>query len=408
MPKRELTAKTVAKLELSPGKSDELVWDAKTPGFAVRVRRAADDSIHRMWVAQRKRHGKIIRIKIGSASEMAIDVARSEARKLLAKIDLGHNPAAERRAETAKNDRTMGALVAEYLEKKKREVRPSTLDEITRYLSKGPHFKTLHNVPVHEIDRARVASCLRVIVNEGKAATAREARQCLSAFFVWAMGEGLAELNPVIGTNRPEGIKPRERVLDDGELAAIWRACGDDDGGRVVKLLILTGCRRSEIGALSWSWFVPDMASFTIPSERSKNGRAHMLPVMPMMRSIIEGVPRVANRDQLFGLSHAGGFSMWAEGKKALDRKLGGNVKPWRLHDLRRSVATKMADIGVQPHIIEAALNHQSGHKAGVAGIYNRSSYKIEVRNALATWHDHLRTLVAGGKRKVLSFPATA
>jgi integrase len=79
---------------------------------------------------------------------------------------------------------------------------------------------------------------------------------------------------------------------------------------------------------------------------------------------------------------------------------------PWRLHDLRRTVATRMADIGVQPHIIEAVLNHISGHKAGVAGIYNRSSYQREVKNALAIWADHVASIVGGGERKILQFPA--
>jgi integrase len=117
---------------------------------------------------------------------------------------------------------------------------------------------------------------------------------------------------------------------------------------------------------------------------------------------IVRSVPHLAHGDQLFSIRGAQGFGRWAEGKAALDRRLGdAMMEPWTLHDIRRSVATKMADMGIQPHIIEQILNHQSGHKSGVAGIYNRSSYEREVKTALATWADHVRVLAEGGERKV-------
>jgi integrase len=115
----------------------------------------------------------------------------------------------------------------------------------------------------------------------------------------------------------------------------------------------------------------------------------------------------MVGRDQLFGERSDLGFTQWVA--KRDDARLGESVKPWTLHDLRRTCATGMADIGVQPHIIEAMLNHVSGHKVGVAGIYNRSSYEREVRNALALWADHVRAIVEGGARRVLPFqPSTA
>jgi integrase len=145
-----------------------------------------------------------------------------------------------------------------------------------------------------------------------------------------------------------------------------------------------------------------DASTWTIPATRSKNARAHTLPLMPMALAIIKAVPRRASRDQLFGDRSADGFTAWDKLKGRLDAASG--VSGWVLHDLRRSVATKMADIGIAPHIIEQILNHQSGHRAGVAGIYNRSSYEREVRAALALWEDHLRTLLEGGQRKVFAF----
>jgi integrase len=168
-------------------------------------------------------------------------------------------------------------------------------------------------------------------------------------------------------------------VLTDAELAAIWRACLEDDYGRCIRLLILLGARRQEVGGIAWSELDLEgpQRSWTLPKIRSKNGRAHTLPLMPMAVSILKAVPRMASRDTLFG-TKGKGFVSWSRGKQALDQRAG--VANWKTHDLRRSAATRMADIGIAPHIIEQILNHQSGHKGGIAGIYNHSRYEREVK----------------------------
>jgi len=116
-------------------------------------------------------------------------------------------------------------------------------------------------------------------------------------------------------------------------------------------------------------------------------------------------VPRIAMRDHLFGERSDLGFTQWGD-KRDLDKRLVGKVAAWTLHDLRRTCATGMANIGVQPHIIEAVLNHVSGHKVGVAGIYNRSSYEREVKAALAMWAEHVRALTEGGEKKIVPLRA--
>jgi integrase len=292
------------------------------------------------------------------------------------------------------------------LETKKRHLRPNTFAETKRYLT-GDYFKPLHRLPLDAITRQDVALRIKTIERESGAATAGQARAKISGFFAEAMQDGLVDANPVIGARKPIGNRPRERVLSDHELAAIWHACRpDDDHGRIVRLLILTACRREEIGGMRWGEFAPDGTSWTLPSERAKNGRPLTLPILGAMREILDTVPHMAGRDQLFGERSTQGFQSWDLHKKDLDARSG--IAGWQLRDIRRSVATKMADIGVQPHIIEQILNHVSGHKGGVAGIYNRSSYEREVRAALAAWHDHLRTLVEGGERRVLAFPEAA
>src|SRR5262249_52908513 len=159
----------------------------------------------------------------------------------------------------------------------------------------------------------------------------------------------------------------------DKELATLWNSLPDNDYGRIVRLLILTGCRRDEIGSLRWSEIDRDARLIALPGERTKNGRIHDVPLSKAALEIIDATPRRVDRDFVFG-EGKGGFSGWSKAKAALDTQL--NLKPWRLHDLRRTASTRMADAGVQPHIIEAVLNHISGHKAGVAGVYNRSTYE--------------------------------
>ena len=183
-------------------------------------------------------------------------------------------------------------------------------------------------------------------------------------------------------------------MLSDRELAAIWRACGDDDYGRIVKLLTLTGCRRGEIGGMCWSEFDVGNGMWTLPAERAKNKRALVLPLPPAAWQIVESVPHIVDRDQLFGERSDVGFRSWYSSKMALDARCG--VTGWTVHDIRRTVATKMGDLGVLPHVIEALLNHASGHKRGVAGTYNRSIYEKDVRAALVLWADHVHTLASG------------
>jgi integrase len=219
--------------------------------------------------------------------------------------------------------------------------------------------------------------------------------------FAWGMASGLVESNPTIGTPRPKTSPPRDRVLRDDELARIWRACGDDDFGRIVKLLLLTGQRRTEVGSAIWDEFDTERGVWTIASSRTKNHREHTIPLCGLALSVINAVPRQVGRDHLFGV-RGHGFCSWATAKAALDARLGAQVKKWTLHDLRRSYCTRLADLGALPHTIEAAVNHQSGFRSGVGGTYNRSPYEREVKAAMAMWNDHVRTLIEGGERKVL------
>ncbi len=191
-----------------------------------------------------------------------------------------------------------------------------------------------------------------------------------------------------MATNNPaQGIMPRDRVLTDQELAAVWRSCADDDFGRIVKLLILTGCRREEIGGLKWSEIDLDTGGMTIPGERTKNHRTLILTLPPMAIDILRSIPVKDGRDFVFG-STGGAYSAWSYATTARQPRInmaeGRPLPHWTLHDLRRTFRTGLGRLGVQPHVAERCMGHVQG---GVERIYDRHKYQDEIKFALAQCH---------------------
>jgi integrase len=395
----KLIKKAVEALMLPAGKTDAIFFDEDLPGFGYRLRQSGD-KVGRSWVAQYRHAGQTRRITLGSAAVLTSEQARDEAKRILAQATLRQDPASERKRRDAADRFTLAALAEQYLRAKKPEVRGRTFTEVQRYLQSS-YFKPLHNIPVDAITRRDVAARVLIIGREHGLVAAARARTALSAMFTWAMENGLAETNPTIGTAKPKTPPSRARVLRDEELAAVWKATDEGtDFNRIVRLLISTGQRRSEVGGLADSEIDTERAMWTIPAARTKNGREHSLPLGSLALDVIHSTPRIVNCDLLFGARTDRGFTSWAEHKRALDKRLSDQVRPWVLHDLRRTCATRLGDIGIEPHIIEALLNHQSGHKAGVAGTYNRSRYATAVQKAVAVWDDHLRALVEGRKEQ--------
>jgi integrase len=401
--KLKLDAKTVPALALGKGQRELFAWDSELAGFGLRLQ-----GQRRTYVAQYRANGKTRRVTIGTADRLTPTQAREGARKVLARVALGEDPQGTKATQRSAAERTFRKVVDVYLAAKKPTLRPTSHRIITLYLT-GPYFRPLHAKGLAEITHPDIAARLSAITRNHSAHTAAAARRAVSAFFRWTMEEGWASANPVVGTRKPANPKPRDRTLAADELAAIWNACGDDDYGRIVRLLILTGSRRAEIGGMRRDEIDLDAGTWTLPAERSKNHRANTIALPPSALRIVRAAAdlRHDSRDHLFGSRAGRGFSGWDYGRAALDRRLDGKVKPWRPHDLRRTVATRMADIGVQPHVIEAVLNHYSGHRAGVAGVYNRSPYEREVKAALIRWSEHVRDLVEGrDRRKVVSLHA--
>jgi integrase len=401
----KIDSKTVATLATIPdGKTEHFYWDESMRRFGLRLRRSGK-VVRRSWVVQYRHAGASRRMTIGKVEVLNPEQARDAARRVLAKVDLGGDPADDRQERRAKDRLTFKHLVAEYLEAKRGELRPETFRSSKSFLT-GSYYKQLHSTPIDKITRRDVAQALVVISRENGKAAAVVARAKLSAFFGWTMRMGLlsdAAANPVVGTDPPKTSPPRHCVLNDQQIAEIWRACdSDDDFEKIIKLLVLLPARRREVGGLCWSEVDLERGVWVLPGTRAKNGRSISYPLVDMALDIIKSVPRRAGRDQLFGERHAQGFSAWNPHKKSLDHKT-GLTDLWTIHDLRRTVATRLADLSTPPWVIEEILNHQSGHRAGVASIYNKSKYEREVRQALVMWESHIKNLVEGFEgRKVL------
>jgi integrase len=236
-------------------------------------------------------------------------------------------------------------------------------------------------------------------------------RATLSTFFAFAIAEGLVEVSPVTGTAMAHEVS-RDRVLADSELAAVWRSLPAGDYGDLVRLLILTGARRQELGSLRWSEIDFTARVINLPAARVKNKKPQQIPLSQMALEILTARHNVCTSrvpsntpngaGAVFG-RNGHGFSTWADGKRRLDRRLKA-LADWRLHDVRRSVATGMARIGVSIPVIEKVLGHTSGTFAGIVATYQRHDFADEKRAALDAWATHIGKIVGEG----LAPPAAA
>lgn len=383
----KLTDRTIAALTLPKGKSELIVFDDTLPGFGLRLRAGGS-----RWIYQYKLGVQHRRITIGVSPAVSAARARETATELHAKVRLGQDPAGDKAEGQLRVGETVAAALQSYLAEKRAAVKPSSYRGVERHLLK--HCKPLHNLQLGKIDRRTVATRIAAIAAKSGPVEGNRVRASLQAFFNWCIRTGVAESNPVVGTGRkPE--RSRERVLSDAELRAIWNATADDsDYSAIVRLLMLTGQRADEIASLRWSEVELDAARIILPAERTKNSRAHIVHLAEPARAILSA--RQHTDGFVFGRHTDRPFTGWSRCKMALGARLRDSGAPfdWVHHDLRRSMATRMAELDTAPHIIEAVLNHVSGHKHGVAGVYNRAGYAPQQAHALDVWAEHLLGIV--------------
>jgi integrase len=231
-------------------------------------------------------------------------------------------------------------------------------------------------------------------------ARARAMLSCLSRMFRWLMQHRRVTENPCAGVHRPDTPEARDRFLTDAEIIKFWAAASveREEFGTVLKLLLLTGCRLNEVARMRPSEISDEVYIWNIPGLRTKNGRPHAVPLSTTARALIKSA-LAATEPSGFIFSTTSGrspVSGWSKIKGRLDKRM--NIPHWRLHDLRRTAATGMAENGTAPHIVEAVLNHVSGARAGVAGVYNRAAYATEKRVAMESWANHVTKLLTQRK----------
>jgi len=391
----------LARLGRLPANYDKVHFDDDLPGYGLRVR---GSGVHSFMV-QYARAGVSKRIVIGKLGSIDPGKAYAGARELMAQVRLGRDPATEREHERARELEIFGALLPRFLERQRAKQKPRSFEETERHLTK--HCKPFHRRPVEGLDRKTIGTRLAEIEKESGPSAANRVRASLSAYFMWLAREGYLDANPVAFTNKAVEGGARGHVPSDDELRIIWRALEPGDQySAIVKLLLLTGARRDEIGSLRRSEVDLEDATITLPPPRTKNRCEHVIPLSAPALELLAAQPRRSGadgtpRDHVFGNGVDRGYQGWSKSKAELDARIAGRAKDWVLHDFRRALSTALHDrFAVPPHVVEAILGHISGHKAGVAGTYNKAAYLDDRRRALERWGAHMMELVEGTPRK--------
>ncbi len=403
MAKRHLTAAFVKNAKPAPGAAQTDYFDTALPGFGLRVGKT-----RKTWFCMvrvlKAGAWKLTRVSIGTAAELTLAQARERAREALARAEKGEapQPRAEHRAELEARSRDTFAAVRElflerYIGRQQRRPAPRTLAEMGRALSSDA-VRAWDARPLADITERDIIAACDELSARGSGVMANRLLAYLRLLFKFAQSRRIVTGNPAAAVAKPGAETTRARVLTLEELRAVWNAT--DDGNLfsgIVRLLMLTGQRRDEVAGMRWSEVKGD--TWTLPAERTKNHRPHVVHLSEPALAIIEA--RRAEQAAVgmatpFVFTSAGKapFSGYSKSKARLDARA-PLAEPWRLHDLRRSFVTHCADrLRIAPHVIEATVNHVSGSKAGVAGVYNRAEYLDERRAALNAWAGFLMRIV--------------
>jgi integrase len=363
--------------DIQPTSKDVIVWDEDVTGFALKVTPRGKKS----FLVQYRTLDHVERkLKIGDCSTMKPDKARDIARDILMEVRKGGDPAKARKAKRAsRGEGTLKELFDDYKAHKKAEGRRSSA-EIERIFKHDilPEFgkRKPEEISTHEV------SILLNKVAARSPSVAWAVRRQLSAFYSWAIPSlPHGTINPVTHASRPPKVRSRDRVLTNEELKSLWKAVDNerDPWRTALKLLILTGQRREEVLSADWQEFDLRRKVWTIPAVRAKNGKAHVVPLSGPVVKLLEQLPNRTGR--LFPK----GTGIVSRAAKRI-RDAMGDVPHWTWHDLRRTVATGLQQLNVRLEVTEAILNHVSGSRAGIVGVYQRHDWADEKREALNKW----------------------
>ncbi|MGV2495070.1 tyrosine-type recombinase/integrase [Pelagerythrobacter aerophilus] len=395
---------------LQPGAKDKLLWDKKLRGFGLKIT-PAGSKIYLYQYRMGGRGSKVRRYTIGKHGSLTPDQARKEAKRLAMLVTQGVDPQSEKKerrrvvvdlAFSSYLDR----FVADCLKLSWR----ASADEVEAML-RTYALPILGDKPLPDIRRSDISAILRPL--RDKPASASKLFAVLRRLFRWAISEGDLQSSPMDGMEAPPPPKSRDRTLSDDELVTVWRA-SETIGypfGPMVRLLTLWGARRSEVAGLPWVELSRDDRLWSLPAGRAKNGEAASYHISDMVFTELEALAKIVGksgawprRGLVFSTTGDTPVSGYSRAKKRLDaacEKVNGGVAlpHWTLHDLRRTLATGMQRLGVRFEVTEAILNHKSGSRAGVAGIYQRHHWGPEKKAALDAWSRHITALLEGADK---------
>jgi integrase len=347
-------------------------------------------------VRYRRPDGKPAKLTIGSVRDHSLAAARAAAATALNRVANGVEPASRRQVSAATADDSLAHHAARFLALHVAcNNRPSTAESIEGTFN-AIILPAWRGRAVQDIRRREIRELIEsATVERGPGSGERVLRVC-SKFFNWLVSRDVIEGSPCYGIERPRRSKPRERVLSDSELTALLKAADTEhpaDG--VIWILALTGTRRGEAAGMAWPELDKDMRVWTIPGERTKNHRRHRVPLSTQAQQVIAARPQLNGSGYVFTFGK-GPINDWDATKVRLSEKAGLEETGWRLHDLRRTVASGMQRLGTRSETIERSLNHISGIYRGVAGTYQRDPLEHEVRAALQCWGEYVEELVSG------------
>jgi integrase len=371
-----------------PAKGQVDHFDKGFPGLALRVSYAGG----RSWSLHYRIAGRLHRMSLGTYPALSLADDREAWREARKEVAQGRDPATVRKRDKPAND--FVTVSRDWL--RRDQGKNKSRHEVERILERELIPAWGHRA-VGDIRRRDVLDLLDGIVDRGAPTMARRTHAYIHRFFRWSIGRGIIEANPAASLPMQGSETRRERVLTDDELALVWRASMATDSlfGSIYRLLILTGARRGEIGGLRWTEIID--GDISLSGERTKNGQPHVIPLAAPARAIIEELPHFAGSPFAFGLRTPTGGA-WDRAKAKLDaaaadQKHGEPIAPWRVHDLRRTVATGLQRLSFNLQVIEAVLGHISGSRSGVVAVYQRHSFADEKREALEAWGAHVMAL---------------
>ncbi|MGE3245578.1 MAG: tyrosine-type recombinase/integrase [Beijerinckiaceae bacterium] len=368
--------------------------DAKIRGLVLRVN---SDASRKSWSVTYRRapDRKRQRITLGTFPTVSLANARAMAQQILVRVAAGDDPAAERRKDQP-SVLSVRDLIGEYLARHAAGLRSAK--EIERRLRR--HVEPAIGATPLEKWHRREAAFLLDQLKVSAPATANRVYDDLKAMSGWAVKAGFLDQNPLAPLERPAQLRKRDRVLSDEEIvrifAALPTAAMSESMRRIIRLLFLTGCRVSEITGMQRSEVDLRKATLLLPADRVKNANAFTVPLVPAAVEIIEVALQESGTQQFVFPSPSGRSAIEGHAVSVAVRRNRDvfQAGAWTPHDIRRTVATGMGMLGVLPHIVEISLNHLSGFRRGVAGIYNRAAYETEHREALEKWTEHVADII--------------